>query len=351
LQASLHADELPGMLVSHHLIKMLDAAAASDHILKEIVLVPYANPIGLAQGFMDQHLGRFSFETMINFNRNWFDLTAQVARTVLPRLSVDSAEHNVRVIREVLLTSLDEVSVLREEDVMKKELFRLAVVADVALDLHCDFRALMHLYTHDKCWPAMQDLSTELQSHAQLLASISGGNCFDEACSTVWELLAEQFPAFPIPMACQSATVELRGQHDVSDEMALTDARALFRFLQGRGFIAAESTLGRSGDSTTPPLRLLNDATQLTAVDTMLVKVAGVVVFKVALGDCVTTGQLIGEIVNIEDVDAPRTLLYARIDGIVLAMSSRQLCRPGQSIMKVAGKEVLAWRKGNLCAL
>ena len=46
IQASIHADELPGMLVAHHLIKMLDCANSAGHIVKEIVIVPFANPIG-----------------------------------------------------------------------------------------------------------------------------------------------------------------------------------------------------------------------------------------------------------------------------------------------------------------
>ena len=49
LQASLHADELPGMLVLHHLQPLLAAAEAEGRIHGEIVLVPVANPIGLAQ--------------------------------------------------------------------------------------------------------------------------------------------------------------------------------------------------------------------------------------------------------------------------------------------------------------
>ncbi|MEE9475568.1 MAG: succinylglutamate desuccinylase/aspartoacylase family protein, partial [Roseateles sp.] len=49
LQASLHADEVPPMLVAQALserLQLLDAAGAIDG---EIVLVPMANPIGLAQ--------------------------------------------------------------------------------------------------------------------------------------------------------------------------------------------------------------------------------------------------------------------------------------------------------------
>ena len=366
IQASLHADELPGMLVSHHLIKMLDIAASRGHIKNEIIIVPFANPIGLAQGFMDLHLGRFSFETMINFNRNWHDFSKEVAAAVLPKLSMTDSANNVRVIREALSVAVNNVPVLREEEVMKKELFKLAVVADICLDLHCDDRSLLHMYTHDKCWPALRDLSDELQSHVCMLATCSGGNPFDEACTQVWETLAGQFPAFPIPMACQSATVELRGQADVSDELAARDARALFRFLQGRGFIARESTAGgddfaHSGatsgpGSVSPALQVglraprLPDAHPLTATDTVIVEVAGIVAWKVALGYMVTKGQLLGEVVCVDDVDAPRVPIVARCDGLVFAMAG-QLCRPGQAIMKIAGKEPLDYRKGNLLSL
>ena len=62
----------------------------------------------------------------------------------------------------------------------------------------------------------MSDLAADLQSECTLLDSISGGNPFDEACSSIWAQLADRFPDYPIPMACQSATIELRGELDVS---------------------------------------------------------------------------------------------------------------------------------------
>src|ERR1700709_1646860 len=49
LQASLHADELPGMIAAHHLAQLLDGAEAAGPILGEIVAVPVANPTGTAQ--------------------------------------------------------------------------------------------------------------------------------------------------------------------------------------------------------------------------------------------------------------------------------------------------------------
>ena len=40
IQASLHAEELPGMLVAHHLRAQLEAAEAAGLLQGEVVLVP-----------------------------------------------------------------------------------------------------------------------------------------------------------------------------------------------------------------------------------------------------------------------------------------------------------------------
>lgn len=52
-------------------------------------------------------------------------------------------------------------------------------------------------------------------SVCQLLAPKAGGDCFDEACSCPWADIGDHYSDFPIPMACESATVELRGESDV----------------------------------------------------------------------------------------------------------------------------------------
>ena len=75
--------------------------------------------------------------------------------------------------------------------------------------------AALHLYTHTRLWPAMEDLASDLNATCTLLAGSSGGNPFDEAMSCPWAELSDLFPKTPIPMACQSVTVELRGERDV----------------------------------------------------------------------------------------------------------------------------------------
>ena len=73
----------------------------------------------------------------------------------------------------------------------------------------------MHMYTHDRLWPKYADLAVHLGSRCHLISPVSGGNPFDEACSCPWAALADKYPDYPIPMACESCTVELRGESEV----------------------------------------------------------------------------------------------------------------------------------------
>ena len=65
VQASLHADELPGGLAAHHLIGLLDRAEVTG----EVVVAPAANPVGLGQYFQRKHIGRYDGSSGENFNR------------------------------------------------------------------------------------------------------------------------------------------------------------------------------------------------------------------------------------------------------------------------------------------
>ena len=78
LQASLHAEELPGMLVAHHLRPALEQAEREGRLRGHVVLVPAANPIGLAQRLDHKAMGRFEFETAQNFNFTPYVVAAMI---------------------------------------------------------------------------------------------------------------------------------------------------------------------------------------------------------------------------------------------------------------------------------
>ena len=109
LQVALHADETPALLTAHHLARLLDEAEAKSEIRGEIVLAPYANPIGLAQFAAGRHIGRNRLHTGVNFNREWPDLFEPAAEKVEGKLTA-SAEENVALIRAALLEAVGSFS-------------------------------------------------------------------------------------------------------------------------------------------------------------------------------------------------------------------------------------------------
>ncbi len=240
VQASLHANELPAMLVAQHLIGLLDEAETAGRITGEIVVVPVANPIGLGQGVDGVHLGRYELATGRNFNRGFFDHAEALAERVKDRLGADAAG-NVCLIRREWAALVAERAPGSELASLRQHLMSRALAADIVLDLHSADDALMHLYFGAARWPDGADLSAELGSVATLLAADSGGEPFDEVFGNIWAKLRALLGGdSPIPDATMSATVECRGHADVSDELAAGDAQALLRFLMRRGVVAGD---------------------------------------------------------------------------------------------------------------
>lgn len=340
IQASTHADEVPGLLVAHHLVRMLDEADKDGAIDGRIVVAPYANPVGLAQMLNLQHVGRYDLAGGGNFNRNWPNLFATVAERVEPRLTHD-AEANVAEVRAAMREAIGAMKASNQLKAQRKALSGEAYDCDIVLDLHCDDDALMHLFAIPALWPGCEDLAAELDCAAVITSDPTGGDPFDEAFSSPWTRLAERFPGHPIPPACLSVTVELRGQADVSDELARADAAALFRFLQRRGLIA--------GDPGPLP-RLKGVVTSLNAVDSLYAPIAGVVAYRAALGSQVTKGQVVAEIVDpaAEDPARARVPVESGTDGLLLSRRLHKYVMPGESVARVVGREPLAHRTGYL---
>lgn len=343
IQAGLHADEAPGYLVMHHLITLLDEADAAGTIPGEILLIPVANPIGTGQWRDEVLRGRFDYFDNTNFNRKHLDITEKVAEKIMDALT-DSPDQNKAIIRRAMADVLRELSPLDESARLKHLLLSLSFDADIVLDLHCDYQAVTHVYMGSPLWPEASDLSAQIGSEATLLARVSGGNPYDEACSRIWWELAEKFPAFPIPLACLAATVELRGISDVSHAFASRDAKNIYRFLQRRGLLSGKA-------AELPPLR--NPATPLRGVAHVKATAAGVVVYVKQPGDRVKKGDTVAEIVNPlkEDSNSRVTPVKSDIDGVLFSVNIDRFARPGRILAKIAGKEPLTDKGENLLTL
>ncbi len=336
-QASVHADELPPMLVVNHLAERLRSAAHAGEIRGEVVLVPVANPVGLAQFVQGRAMGRFALGGEGNFNRHFPDLTTTLDERLSRRLSSDAAA-NVSIVRTALKNALAGMQPVGEVEFLRHALLSLAYDADVALDLHCDSESVLHVYLGTPLWPDAADLPAQLGAEAVLLATVSGGQPFDEAVGGPWWALAERHPGHPIPPACLSGTVEFRGRGDVSEAMAATDADNLFRFLQRRGVVA-----GDPGPLPQPRC----EATPLEGVDMIRSPVAGVIAYQKAPGAAVAAGDVVALVVDPTNHDfaAARTALVSRCDGILYGRSAERMARPGKVVCKVAGRQPLPDRR------
>lgn len=330
IQASLHAEELPGMLAAHHLRPLLEAAEAAGTLQGEVIVVPVANPIGLAQRVDHKPMGRFELDSSENFNRHYPDFAKLLTPAVLDAMGEDAAT-NVALVRQAIGNYLRHWQPTTELASLRRQLLTLSHDADFVLDLHCDCEGVVHFYTDEVCWAQMAPLAHLLGSRAILLAMGAGGAAFDECLSAVWwqlsESLAQTGQAKPLPQSCYSVTIELRGELDVSHALAHTDAHAIYAFLQLQSVIACDSP---------PPLPApLCDPTPLAGSETLKAPAPGVIVFAAQPGQMMKTGDLVAEV--IDPINHLTHRVLAGVDGVLYARIRDRYITAGGELAKIAG--------------
>lgn len=339
IQASLHAEELPGMLVAHHLRARFEAFEAAGQIQGEIVLVPVANPIGLAQRLDHKPMGRFELDTSENFNRHYPDLAAAVAPAVIEQLGEDAAA-NVALVRRAMRDHLRQWLPATELQSLRRALLLLAHDADFMLDLHCDCEGVLHLYTEEACWPHLQELAYFLRAQTILLAKSSGNRPIDECLSGAWWQLAERLQAsgldVPMPQGCCSTTIELRGELDVSHASAAQDAQAIIDWLQFIKVLHCQQ-LPRVPEARCP-------ATPLAGSETLHAPGPGLVVFAAEIGQHLQAGDLVAEV--IDPINNQTRHVNAGVAGVFYARIRDRYITTGGELGKIAGAK--AFRSGEL---
>jgi predicted deacylase len=303
LQAALHADEQPGVAAIHELARLLDRAEAGGRILKDVTLVPYANPVGLHQVVDGRHLGRFHLGSGVNFNRA-FHVRAAQGRGA-PEAPADEAAKPPRV-----------------DEALKAALVDLAGESEVILDLHCDKEAMVYVFTHAELWPGAQDLAARLGAGAVLLwaGPEEGGAAFEEAV-TIHRLPARAERPF------LSATVELRGRSDVDGALARRDAQALYDLLAERG-IVAEPALGSRPAWSGPVVHQ-------DCVVNVPAPALGTLLLEAALGARVAQGQVLARILSRPGDPAGEVAVPAPVAGLLLIRALDRLARPGETIATI----------------
>jgi uncharacterized protein len=334
IQAALHADEVPALLVAQQLHQALTVLDAAGELAGEVVLVPFANPLGLTQQVMGQHHGRFNLADGVNFNRLVPDVSTSVVAALAGKLG-GNADHNVALVREALRQAAAALTANDTAQDLKNKLLQLAIDADVVLDLHCDGEAAMHLYGLTPQADLCIELGALLGARAVLLATESGDSPFDESCSRPWFALQQAQPNVPLPLVCFSTTVELRGQADTSHALAQKDAAALLEFLRRVGVLTGKPK---------PLHRARCEATPLAGSEPIVAPRAGVLVFHATLGMRVEAGTVIADLLDVQTGEV--LPLRCESAGVFYARVATRWATAGQRVAKVAGTAIL--RTGKL---
>ncbi|VVD97702.1 succinylglutamate desuccinylase [Pandoraea iniqua] len=329
LQAALHADETPAMLVATRLRDKFLALEVQGRLRAEVVLVVMANPLGLNQWLMGAPQGRFELASGRNYNRGFPMVFKAVAQRLEGALT-DDVDTNRQRVRAAWGEALAALPVTDAFGSLQHVLMTQAHDADIVLDLHCSREATMHLYVGDECWPAAEPLARYLGSRANLLALDSGAFSFDEAQSYTWWQLRQHFgTTYPMPEGPVSVTVEHRGQRDVSYEQADADADAIIQYLTHIGDIAGDA-------QPLPPL--LHPATPLAGSEQFRAPCAGILVHRAALGKMVEVGQPVFDIV------APLTgevhTVSSRTQGVLYMRRDVRFVNAGDPLGRVTGQRV-----------
>ena len=295
LQAALHAEEQPGVAAIHELTRLLDRAEAEGRLLRNITLVPYANPLGLHQAVDGRVMGRFHLGSGVNFNR------------AFPLPPVNTGKQ------------AEPPATPRADQALKAALVKLAAGHDVILDLHCDKEAALYAYCHAELWPSARDLAARLGVAAVMLWSgpEEGGAAFEEAV-TIERLPATTAKPF------LSATVELRGQSDVDPDLARADARALYALLADRGMLSDPALPSRPAWQ--------GPAVRQDHVLNVSAPALGTLLFECPVGARVSEGQLLARILASPGDPAGEIEIRAPAAGLLLIRARDRLARPGETL-------------------
>lgn len=335
IQAGLHGDELPGVAVAWYLKQKLAELEKAGQITADITLVPVANPLALGQHWHGTHLGRFDTASGQDFNRQFPALGPALADLIKSKLTQD-AEQNRALIRQTISEYFDAHPPVTELTSQRQTLMRMACQADLIIDIHCDWEAIPHLYTTPHAWQAIEPLARYLGSDVQLIADISGGEPFDEACCEPWLYLQRAFGnSFPMPEGLLPVTLELRGVRDVSHQQAEQDADAIIKTLIHGGYITGEPAL-------LPELN--NQPVPLAGCEYLVAPHSGVIMHRRDIGDWIEAGEVVADI--LDPLTDRLTPLVAEFGGLLYARHWVRFATAGMLVTRLAGKEVI--RRGDL---
>lgn len=326
IQAGTHADEHPGLLVAQFLIDRLSQLEEEGRLLGDVVVCPYANPVGMTQETFGSLTGRYSLENGENFNRNFPDISEKVKERIR---SNSEKEFKLSELKSIFLDECDNDHYQNTLTVIRSFLFREAIQHDILLDLHSDSSSELHVYSTCNKEEQALSLTKTIESSILILEEEAGGFPLDEAYSKTWKAAFEECGINEEEIGF-SATIELRGKDKVCPTLAMQDCEGIIRFLSHEGTIQLEYDLKDGNDVEIYPLEGLQPVKS---------DISGLVIWKKSLGERVEEGEVIAEVMPLDrSWKEPNIPVKSSVDGVLLAKNIHHLVRQGQRIGKLVSK-------------
>lgn len=331
IQAGLHADEHPGMLVAQKLISQLTLLDKQQCIQGEVIVVPFANPIGLAQRAFGHVIGRLDLHTGQNFNRGMGIPTYLLNEQLKNQLQQQPYKADA-IMRQWLRNAVYQREARYDIEHLHKAILSLSIDANIVLDLHCDHAALPHIFYGKHQVEQGQRLANALGFGICLEEDVTGTVAFDGTHTQPWVLMEKALGQNPFKQPCFAATIELRGQTDVSNELADNDTSGLLNFLIQENVI--KTSFFEHQPSATPVSRHGVEQVKMIASPGH-----GIMTYALPLGAYVFKGDCIGELVQL-DCAAPSSIrIEAPCDGILFGQTHIYYVSHGQTLAMIASQE------------
>ncbi len=324
IQANMHGAEVQGNAVIYQLLERLKTAQLNA----EVVLVPYANPIGCNQKSGEFTLGRFDPITGTNWNRMYLD-TSHISDDVTPYLEL-SDEAIKAAFRERLIAHLDDALAAPAHSMttgkrIALNLQRLAFDADIVLDLHTGPISSKHLYCPEYAKDAARYFNIE---HVLFIPNEFAG-AMDEACFCPWWQLSEKLEAQgrSLPVMVDAFTVELGSQEHIDLAEADTDAKGILAYLQAKEALAGDDY---------PATKMTRYACELNDYQTIYAPLGGMVEYAIKPGQHFEKGDTLVNILRMERYlqEPPLNPVAAPFSGIAILHFASASVNQGTELYK-----------------
>ncbi|TKB47205.1 succinylglutamate desuccinylase/aspartoacylase domain-containing protein [Thalassotalea mangrovi] len=237
IQANIHGAEVQGNAVIYQLLELLQ----QQQLFGDVTLVPYANPVGCNHKNGEYTLGRFDPITGVNWNRMYHYNGELAARFVSQYPQADEAT----ILNDYQQWMLAEIDQQLEHNIyglstgrrIAFQLQRMALQADLVLDLHTGPISSKHLYCPEYARASANYFNIP---HTILIPNDFAG-ALDEATFCPWWDLQQAYQRIGREMDFnkESFTLELGSQELIDLDEAKFDAQSILSYLQAKGVIAA----------------------------------------------------------------------------------------------------------------